>query len=90
MTLSHKKLIAIILARNGAGRAASSFRSWLNIIIGSRPSIRSLKSFFFSMDKSASAMEAAYEQRAPWPAIDYQKLGEKEAIKNMRALKQKR
>ena len=37
---------------------------------------------FFSLDKSATAMEEYMrETNMPWPAIDYQKLKEKEVLK---------
>lgn len=80
--LSHKKLIAIYFGAQWCGpcrKFVPQLVEYYNRVAAQHPEFEVV---FFSMDKSASAMEAYMRQNSmPWPAIDYQKLGEKEAIK---------
>ncbi|HJX24700.1 MAG TPA: thioredoxin-like domain-containing protein [Chthoniobacterales bacterium] len=80
--LSHKKLIAFYFSAHWCApcrKFTPQLVEYYNRIAAQHPEFEII---FFSLDKSESAMEAYMrETNMPWPAIDYQKLKEKELLK---------
>ena len=80
--LSHKKLIAFYFSAHWCApcrKFTPQLVEYYNRVAAQHPEFEII---FFSLDKSESAMEAYMrETNMPWPAIDYQKLKEKELLK---------
>jgi nucleoredoxin len=80
--LSHKKLIAFYFSANwneSSRKFTPELVEYYNRVKDQHPEFEII---FFSLDKSESDMEAYMRQtNMPWPAIDYQKLQEKEVLK---------
>ena len=80
--LSHKKLIAFYFSAQWCGpcrKFTPQLVEYYNRVAAQHPEFEII---FFSLDKSESAMEAYMRQdNMPWPALDYKKLKEKEALK---------
>ena len=80
--LSHKKLIAFYFSAHWCApcrKFTPQLVEYYNRVVAQHPEFEII---FFSLDKSESAMEAYMrETNMPWPAIDYQKLKEKELLK---------
>jgi nucleoredoxin len=80
--LAHKKLIALYFSAHWCApcrKFTPQLVEYYNRVAAQHPEFEII---FFSLDKSESAMEAYMrETNMPWPAIDYQKLKEKELLK---------
>jgi nucleoredoxin len=80
--VAKKKLIAFYFSAYWCGpcrKFTPQLVEYYNRIAPQHPEFEII---FFSLDKSAAKMEAYMrEMSMPWPAIDYQKLAEKEALK---------
>lgn len=80
--LSHKKLIAFYFSAHWCApcrKFTPELVEYYNRVKDQHPEFEVI---FFSLDKSEPEMEAYMrETNMPWPAIDYQKLKEKEVLK---------
>ena len=80
--LAKKKLIAFYFSAYWCGpcrKFTPQLVEYYNRIAPQHPEFEII---FFSLDKSAAKMEAYMrEMNMPWPALDYQKLAEKEVLK---------
>ena len=80
--LSHKKLIAFYFSAHWCApcrKFTPELVEYYNRVKDQHPEFEII---FFSLDKSEPEMEAYMrETNMPWPAIDYQKLKEKEVLK---------
>jgi nucleoredoxin len=80
--LAHKKLIAFYFSAHWCApcrKFTPELVEYYNRVSAQHPEFEII---LFSADKSASAMEAYMgETNMPWPAIDYDKLQQKEALK---------
>jgi nucleoredoxin len=80
--LARKKLIAFYFSAHWCGpcrKFTPQLVEYYNRVAAQHPEFEII---FYSLDKSASAMETYMrETNMPWPAIDYQKLAEKEVLK---------
>ena len=79
---ANKKLIGLYFSAQWCGpcrKFTPKLVEYYNRVSNQHPEFEIV---FFSLDKSASAMESYMrEDKMPWPAIDYAKLQEKEALK---------
>jgi nucleoredoxin len=81
-TLSHKKLIAFYFSAHWCGPCRKFTPQLVEYYNRVAPQHPEFEVIFFSFDKSATAMEAYMrETNMPWPAIDYQKLPDKERLR---------
>lgn len=80
--LAHKKLIAFYFSAHWCGPCRKFTPQLVEYYNRVAPQHPEFEIILFSFDKSATAMEAYMrETNMPWPAIDYQKLPEKEVLK---------
>ena len=80
--LAHKKLIAFYFSAYWCGPCRKFTPQLVEYYNRVAPQHPEFEVVFFSLDKSASKMEQYMrEMNMPWPAIDYQKLTEKEMLK---------
>lgn len=80
--LSHKKLIAFYFSAHWCAPCRKFTPELVEYYNRVAPQHPEFEIVFYSFDKSAGAMEAYMrETNMPWPAIDYQKLADKEVLK---------
>lgn len=79
---SHKKLIAFYFSAHWCAPCRKFTPQLVEYYNRVAPQHPEFEIVFYSFDKSATAMEEYMrEMNMPWPAIDYQKLANKEALK---------
>src|SRR6266404_871346 len=80
--LANKKLIAFYFSAHWCGPCRKFTPQLVEYYNRVAPQHPEFEIIFYSFDKSATAMEAYMrETNMPWPAIDYQKLADKEVLK---------
>jgi nucleoredoxin len=81
--LASKKLIAFYFSAHWCGPCRKFTPQLVEYYNRVAPQHPEFEIVFFSLDKSAAAMEAYMrETNMPWPAINYEKLPQKEALKS--------
>ncbi|MDQ2824991.1 MAG: hypothetical protein M3R29_06050, partial [Verrucomicrobiota bacterium] len=79
---AHKKLIAFYFSAHWCAPCRKFTPQLVEYYNRVAPQHPEFEIIYFSLDKSASAMEAYMREAGmPWPAIDYQKLQAKEVLK---------
>src|SRR6266404_4678241 len=80
--IANKKLIAVYFSAHWCGPCRKFTPQLVEYYNRVAPQHPEFEIVFYSHDRSASAMEAYMrETNMPWPAIDYQKLADKEVLK---------